>query len=101
MALLSQLSSTFSRNPFTLDEFISQLSIEDLSHIVKGQGMHSPAVTSGTAGAFGGITDRLRELGIKTICTADGPSGIRMDTGEKTTLIANGTCLASSWNDEL
>lgn len=39
----------------TMDDFLSQLSDEDLCCIVRGEGMCSPKVTPGTAGAFGGL----------------------------------------------
>ncbi len=85
----------------TMDEFILQLSDKALTCIVKGEGMNSPKVTSGTASAFGGVTTELLSFGIPPVCTTDGPSGIRMDTGEKASLIPNGTCLASTWNEEI
>ena len=47
----------------------------------RGEGMCSPKVTPGTAAAFGGVTDSLRNFGIPVACCADGPSGIRMDCG--------------------
>ncbi len=85
----------------TLDEFTDQLSYKELTCIVKGEGMNSPKVTLGTGGAFGGVTDALLSRGIPLVCVTDGPSGIRMDTGHKATLIPNGTCLACTWNVEL
>ncbi|WP_078553755.1 glycoside hydrolase family 3 protein [Bacillus alkalicellulosilyticus] len=85
----------------SLDAFLEQLTDEDLACIVRGQGMNSPRVTPGTAGAFGGISDRLNELGIPAICCADGPSGIRMDIGTKAFSLPNGTLLASTFNLEL
>lgn len=63
--------------------FLDQLSDEDLCCIVRGEGMCSPKVTPGTAGAFGGVTQRLVDFGIPTGCCADGPSGIRMDCGTR------------------
>ena len=86
---------------YTLDEFVSQLSIEALSHIVKGEGMNSPKGTGGTGGVFGGVTDELLSLGIAPTCCTDGPSGIRIDTGKKASLMPNGTCLACTWNEKL
>lgn len=63
--------------------------------------MVSPLVTPGTASAFGGVSDRLLSLGIPVGCTADGPSGIRMDSGEKATQVPIGTLLASTFNPDL
>ena len=59
--------------------------------------MSSPLVTPGTASAFGGVSDRLLGYGIPVGCTADGPSGIRMDSGDKATQVAIGTLLAATW----
>ena len=85
----------------TLNEFIMQLSCEDMTCLVKGEGMNSQRVRAGSASAFGGVTDELLAYGVPTVCTCDGPSGIRMDNGDKATLIPNGTCLASTWNNNL
>ncbi len=85
----------------SMESFIAQLSDEDLCCIVRGEGMCSPKVTPGTAGAFGGITDRLASFGIPAGCCADGPSGIRMDCGTVAFALPNGTCLASSFNEKL
>jgi beta-glucosidase len=85
----------------SLEAFIAQLSDQDLAAIVRGEGMSSPLVTSGTASAFGGVSDSLFNFGIPVACTADGPSGIRMDSGEKATQVSIGTLLAATWNAEL
>ncbi|MDR9749259.1 glycoside hydrolase family 3 C-terminal domain-containing protein [Paenibacillus taichungensis] len=85
----------------SLEAFIAQLSDQDLAAIVRGEGMSSPLVTSGTASAFGGVSDSLFNYGIPVACTADGPSGIRMDSGEKATQVSIGTLLAATWNAEL
>lgn len=85
----------------SLDSFVAQFSDEDLMCIFRGEGMCSPKVTPGTAGAFGGLTERLREFGIPAICCADGPSGIRMDCGTKAFSIANGTALGCTFNLDL
>lgn len=86
---------------FTMEQFIAQLSDFDLACIVRGEGMSSPKVTPGTGSAFGGVTDRLLDLGIPVACTTDGPSGIRMDSGAKATSLPNGTLLACTWDDQL
>ncbi|GFN31457.1 glycoside hydrolase family 3 C-terminal domain-containing protein [Paenibacillus xylaniclasticus] len=82
----------------SMEAFIAQLSDEDLAAIVRGEGMSSPLVTPGTASAFGGVTESLLGYGIPLACTADGPSGIRMDSGHKATQVAIGTLLAATWN---
>ncbi len=84
-----------------LDDFVMQLSKEELTYIVKGEGMNSPKVTGGTGSCFGGVTDELLAYGIPPVCCTDGPSGIRMDTGHKATLMPNGTCLACTWDNAL
>ncbi|WP_410771271.1 glycoside hydrolase family 3 C-terminal domain-containing protein [Fontibacillus sp. BL9] len=84
-----------------LETFIAQLNDQDLATIVRGEGMSSPLVTPGTASAFGGVSDSLFGYGIPVGCTADGPSGIRMDSGEKATQVSIGTLLAATWNAEL
>ncbi|MBS4220373.1 glycoside hydrolase family 3 protein [Bacillus sp. FJAT-49711] len=85
----------------TIEQFIAQLSEEDLTCVVRGEGMSSPKVTPGTAGAFGGVTDELLDFGIPLGCCADGPSGIRMDCGTIAFSLPNGTCLAASFNEDL
>ncbi len=85
----------------SMDDFIAQLSDDDLVAIVRGEGMSSPKVTPGTGGAFGGVTDSLLGYGIPVACCTDGPSGIRMDSGKKAFAMPNGTLLASTWNLEL
>lgn len=85
----------------SMEEFIAQLSDEDLSYIAMGEGMNSPKVTPGCCAAFGGITERLYKFGIPIACTTDGPSGIRIDSGAKATLMPNGTLIACTWNDEI
>lgn len=85
----------------SMEAFIAQLSNHDLASIVRGEGMSSPLVTPGTASAFGGVSDSLLGYGIPVGCTADGPSGIRMDSGLKATQVAIGTLLAATWNTEL
>ena len=85
----------------SMDEFLSQLTDDDLCCIVRGEGMCSPKVTPGTAGAFGGVTKRLLDFGIPTGCCADGPSGIRMDCGTHAFAMPNGTLMACSFDPEL
>lgn len=85
----------------TMEAFIAQLSQDDLATIVRGEGMCSPKVTPGTAAAFGGVSDSLFKFGIPVAAAADGPSGIRMDSGHKATQVAIGTLLGCTWNKEL
>lgn len=85
----------------SMETFIAQLSDNDLCCIVRGEGMNSPKVTPGTAAAFGGVTDSLKQFGIPCACCSDGPSGIRMDCGTYAFSLPNGTCLACTWNEAL
>lgn len=85
----------------TMDEFIAQLTDDELCCLVRGEGMNSPKVTPGTGCAFGGVTEELISYGIPVVCGTDGPSGIRMDSGLLATSMPNGTCLACTFNDEL
>lgn len=85
----------------SLRDFTAQVKDEDLIAIFRGEGMCSPKVTPGTAGAFGGVTDALKALGVPVACCADGPSGIRMDCGTKAFSLPNGAIFACSFNEEI
>ncbi len=85
----------------TMEHFVAQLDDDDLCAIARGEGMCSPKVTPGTAGAFGGVTDRLQQFGIPVGCCSDGPSGIRMDSGNIAFAMPSGTALAATFNNEL
>ena len=85
----------------SMEEFVAQLEKEELAALVRGEGMGHPQVTPGTASAFGGVTDSLEAYKIPLACTADGPSGIRMESGCEAILLPGGTLLASSWDVEL
>lgn len=82
----------------SMEAFVAQFKEEELARIVRGEGMCSPLVTPGTASAFGGTAPSLYCYGVPVACTADGPSGIRMDSGLKATQMPIGTMLAASWN---
>ena len=88
------------RGNATLEAFIGQLSDEELGDLTRGEGpMNSALGTLGNAGAFGGITESLRNRGILPMITADGPSGLRVKY--HTSLLPCGTAIACSWNDFL
>lgn len=84
-----------------INDFVAQLSDDDLIYMFRGEGMCSPKVTPGTAAAFGGVTEELRNFGIPLACCADGPSGIRMDCGTKACSLPNGTALGCTFNIDL
>ena len=83
----------------TPEEFVAQLSMEELDDLTHGEGkMNSACGINGNAGAFGGVTEKLRNRGIPAMITTDGPSGIRI---RKTVgLLPCGTALASSFNTD-
>ena len=84
----------------SLDDFAAQLDIRELDAITRGEGlMDSPLGPAGNAGVLGGTTASLREKGVPTITTTDGPSGIRLAC--YASLLPCGTALASSWNPAL
>ncbi|MBR6316134.1 MAG: glycoside hydrolase family 3 protein [Lachnospiraceae bacterium] len=85
----------------SMADFLAQLSDEDLSVIIRGEGMGSPKVTPGTAAAFGGVSESLKEFGIPAGCCSDGPSGMRLDSGARAFSLPNGTLLACTWNTQL
>lgn len=80
------------------EDFLAQLSDEDLIAMSRGEGMCSAKVTPGIAGSFGGVTESLQAYGMPIGGCSDGPSGIRMDCGTKAFALPNGTSLACSYN---
>jgi beta-glucosidase len=89
------------RSKVSIEDFVGQLSDEDLSCIIRGEGMGSPKVTPGTAAAFGGVSKQLDYLGIPCGCCDDGPSGMRLDCGAKAFSLPNGTLMGCTYNTEL
>lgn len=85
----------------TMEEFIAQLSDEDMASLIRGEGMGSPKVTVGTAAAFAGVTSNLKKFGVPTCCCDDGPSGMRFDSGAKALSLPIGTLLACTFNRKL
>lgn len=85
----------------SMEDFVAQFSDDDLSCIIRGEGMGSPKVTPGTAAAFGGVSESLKSYGIPCGCCSDGPSGMRLDSGMKAFSLPNGTLLASTFNEAL
>lgn len=88
------------RQASTPDAFVAQLDDEDLRALTHGEGgMNSSLGTPGNAGALGGITPRLRALGIPAAICADGPSGGRLQ--RHCSLLPCATALACTWNPAL
>ena len=83
----------------SLQDLVASLSPRDLSCLAYGDiTMDSPLGARGNAGALGGVTEELRELGVAPSVTTDGPSGIRL--AATASLLPCGTALASSWDPE-
>lgn len=82
----------------TMEQFVAQFDDDDLSCIIRGEGMGSPKVTPGTAAAYGGVSKHLAEMGIPCGCCSDGPSGMRIDCGLKAFSLPNGTMMACTFN---
>lgn len=78
----------------TMDEFLAQMSDEDLSHLVGGQ------PNTGVANTFG--IGNMPEYGIPNFMTADGPAGLRIDKkcGVNTTAWPCATLLACTWDPQ-
>ena len=79
----------------TLDEFMAQLTDEELIHLLGGQPNTTVANTYGMG--------NLPEYGVPNIMTADGPAGLRIHPhiGIATTAFPCGTLLTSTWNPEI
>ncbi|MDY3845589.1 MAG: glycoside hydrolase family 3 C-terminal domain-containing protein [Eubacteriales bacterium] len=83
----------------TMDEFVAQLSDDDLCCLCRGEGMRSIKVKTDTASIFGGVTPSLLSFGIPIGTTNDGPCGIRdLACGTRTTAMPSGTCIACTWD---
>lgn len=84
----------------TLDEFVAQLSDDELELISRGEGpMNSKYGPLGNGGAFSGIAKSLTDKGIPAVVTTDGPSGVRLKM--TSSLLPCGTLLASTFDVEL
>lgn len=81
-----------------MEDFVAQLSDDDLRCMIIGEGMSSSKVRPGSTGAFGGVTPSLTAFGIPVVCVCDGPSGVRMDNGDTATSLPNGTLIACTWD---
>jgi len=79
----------------SLDKFVSQMTNEELAHLLGGQPNTSVANTFGIG--------NLPEYGVPNIMTADGPAGLRItpECGINTTAFPCSTLLACSWNRDI
>lgn len=86
----------------SVEDYLAQLTDEELICMTRGEGMCSPKVTPGIAGAIGGVTKSLHETyGMPIAGCSDGPSGIRLDCGAPAFSLPSGTLQACSYNTEL
>ena len=84
----------------TLEEFISELTLEELNDLCHGWGrMNYPYGTLHNAGAMGGVTEALRAKGIPAYVTTDGPSGVKVKYNSSNLPI--GILIASTWDNKL
>ncbi len=79
----------------TLDQFVSQMTDDELIQLMSGVPSQGVANTNG----FGGI----ERLGIPAVMTVDGPAGVRLHIGVgiATTAWPCATLLACTWNPDL
>lgn len=81
----------------TLEEFAATLSFDELEAISRGDFvMNSPLGTEGNAGVLGGTCASLREKGVPTVTTTDGPSGLRLKAS--CSLLPSAAVLACTWD---
>lgn len=87
--------SDVAEGKITLDEFMEQLSVDELIHLVGGQ------PNTGVSNVFG--FGNLYEYGVPNAATADGPAGVRImpETGVRTTAFPCSTSIACTWNKEI
>ena len=81
----------------TLDEFMAQLTDEELIKLVCG--VPNNGITITNTGGFGGIS----RLGVPVFMTADGPAGVRLYpiAGISTTAWPCATLIACTWDPDL
>ncbi len=91
----TRMFSEVADGTLSIDEFLAQLSDEDLMWLTGGRPSRGVANT-------GGFGD-LQEYGIPPLMTADGPAGVRIrpEVGVCTTAWPCSTLLACTWNPEL
>ena len=79
----------------TIEEFVDQMTDEEVAHLLGGQ------PNTGVANTFG--FGNMPEYGIPNVMTADGPAGLRIqpECGVCTTAWPCATLLACTWNKEM
>lgn len=91
----AHILSEVAEGKISLDEFVDQLTLEEMIHLSGGQ------PNTGVANTFG--FGNLPEYGVPSAMTADGPAGVRIapETGILTTAFPCATLMASSWNTDI
>ncbi len=79
----------------TVDEFLAQMTDEEVAHLLGGQ------PNTGVANTFG--YGNMPEYGIPSVMTADGPAGLRIapECGVNTTAWPCSTLLACTWDQDI
>lgn len=79
----------------TVNEFLAQMTDEEIAHLLGGQ------QNTGVANTYG--YGNMPEYGIPNIMTADGPAGLRIlpECGVNTTAWPCATLLACTWDEEV
>ena len=79
----------------TMEEFLAQMTDEEIAHLLGGQ------PNTGVANTFG--YGNMPEYGIPNVMTADGPAGLRIlsQCGVNTTAWPCATLLACTWDSEM
>ncbi len=82
----------------TMEEFVAQLSDDDLICMFRGEGMCSPKVTPGTAAAFWRSDTGITGVWHSGILLYRRSSGLRFDCGTKAFSMPNGTLLGCTFD---
>lgn len=87
--------SEVAEGTMSLEDFLAQMSDEEVAHLLGGQ------PNTGVANTFG--WGNMPEYGVPNCMTADGPAGLRIapECGVCTTAWPCATLLACTWNEEL
>ena len=97
---LGYLLSDVQSGKISMDQFVAQLSLQELEAISRGDyKMDSPLGAKGNAGVFGGVLPSLRKKGVPPVTATDGPSGIRLKN--VSSLLPIGTLLACTFDPML
>lgn len=87
--------SEVAEGKLSMDDFLKQMTDEEIAHLLGGQ------PNTGVANTFG--IGNMPEYGIPNVMTGDGPAGLRIEKkcGVNTTAWPCATALACTWNEDL